>query len=135
MSQQSNDWGRYISLAGQTVMVRVPGTKQLNYSMAEIDDAIAMRDQLANERGYPLTGPTRRVGKSRTPNRNKANPELPSGVVYIEKDDAYQASWREGDEDHRVSRFAYFGVATHGSQAKDLAIKKRQDMEKLHYKA
>jgi hypothetical protein len=73
--------GRFVSVAGNTIMVRVPGFHQRNFHGSEMDRALSYRDLLCDQVGIDPAAP--RYGENRKwigPKATKTN-DLPLGVT------------------------------------------------------
>lgn len=136
--------GRYITL-GDSIMVRVPGTKQENFPNTKtgLVEAKMRRDELAKEQGIRLTGPTLRCMKPKPRQSTKAIEEagLPDGVTYtVEvRNDVeyfrYVVRWSEGPVTKRRGRVKTFAVLKRGRDiARAMAIEFRQEMKQKHYR-
>ncbi|MEM0550189.1 MULTISPECIES: AP2/ERF family transcription factor [Aeromonas] len=128
-------FGKYISLTGTTLMVRVPGDRQRNYPIRHARAAMAARDAIAASFGLTVTLQNERGRKTRRANKSKLSIGLPSGVSFCESHQAFGVVWREGPVGSRTTRFKSFSISTYGTeaQARRLAIEWRAHMEVLHY--
>jgi len=72
--------GRYISI-GTSIMIRVPGHKQVSMPLGKDEEAMALRDELAAKNGIALTGPIKKTNALKLKKgKNATNKELPVGV-------------------------------------------------------
>lgn len=130
-------FGRYISLAGRTLMVRVPGDRQRNYPLSHAKGAMAARDAIAASLGLSqsLLVPAHSARQTKKASKSKLSVGLPSGVSFCESHQAFGVCWREGPPGSRITRYRSFSISTCGSEARarEAAIAWRKKMEVMHY--
>ena len=74
-------YGKYITASGTTLMVRVPGFKQLNFHVSNADLAMSMRDNQMAEAGIkPIDNVKVICGVAKAPRKNKKDPDLPQYI-------------------------------------------------------
>lgn len=130
-------FGRYISLTGSTLMVRVPGDRQRNYPLRHSRAAMLARDAIAASLGltHNLSRPSHVGRQTKRASKSKLSAGLPSGVSFSEKYQLFGVCWREGPLGNRTTRYRSFSISTYGSKSRACkeAISWRNKMEVLHY--
>ncbi|PTH79053.1 hypothetical protein DAA48_21690 [Aeromonas veronii] len=130
-------FGRYISLTGSTLMVRVPGDRQRNYPLRHSRAAMLARDAIAASLGltHNLSRPSHVGRQTKRASKSKLSDGLPSGVSFSEKYQLFGVCWREGPLGNRTTRYRAFSISVYGteSRAREAAISWRKKMEILHY--
>lgn len=135
--------GRYITI-GESIMVRVPGTKQVNFPVCRSGriSAKELRDKLIAEQGLRVNGPTRRYKKPkpRAPTVNVEELGLPDGVTYCSEVRngkeyyRYTVRWSEGEGARRKGKVKTFAIIKRGRDvARAMAIEHRRVMLEKHY--
>jgi len=135
--QPVSPFGRYISLADRTLMVRVPGDRQRNYPLRHARGAMAARDAIAASLGLSLSlsVPAHSARQMKRASKSKLSVGLPSGVSFCESHQAFGVCWREGPLGARTTKYRSFSISTCGSEARarEAAIAWRKKMEVMHY--
>lgn len=135
--------GRYITV-GDSIMVRVPGAKQVNFPDCRSGriSAKELRDKLIAEQGLRVNGPTRRYKKPkpRAPTVNVEELGLPDGVTYCSEVRngkeyyRYTVRWSEGEGARRKGKVKTFAIIKRGRDvARAMAIEHRRVMLEKHY--
>lgn len=128
-------FGKYISLSGTTLMVRVPGDRQRNYPIRHARAAMAARDAIAASLGLTLTLRNERGRITKRVSKSKRSVGLPCGVSFCESTQDFGVIWREGPINARVTKRRSFSISTYGTEARarEVAIAWRKKMEIRHY--
>ena len=112
------EYGPYIAKAYNTLMVRVPGTKQRSYSVEDAAKAMAERDKLMAAQGIRRQDHVNVLfGVAKKPKANRKNPELPQ-YIHCYKEH------RTGNEYLRAFAMGMRKCGKLGAIHKDMSIKK-----------
>ena len=111
-------YGKYIAAAGNTLMVKVPGFKQLNIHVSNANLAMYIRDNLMAKAGIkPIDNVKVICGIARAPRKNKKDPDLPQYISSF-------IDHRTGNKYLRAFAIGVRNDGTIGPILKDMSINK-----------